>query len=186
MQRVRSATPGFIKEAVRVSSAIYSYVVLNWPNTPTGIAMRRRFMERRVAAIGTNFRLMRGCDFEGYGLIRIGDNSGIAENCVIAIGPGPNELRIGTQTFIGPDVYIRNMNHRFDRLDVPIMRQGHEGTDIVIGDGVWIGARCVLLAGTKIGDHSVIAAGSVVSIEIPPYSIAAGNPVRVLRRRNST
>ena len=75
------------------------------------------------------------------------------------------------------------MNHVFARLDVPIIQQGHEGADIIIGNGVWIGARCILLAGAKIGDHCVVAAGSVISNEIAPYSIAVGNPARVVKKR---
>jgi maltose O-acetyltransferase len=159
------------------------YLVLNWPDTRLGIALRREYVTLRVAAVGENFRLMKGCSIAGYHLVHIGNNSGIAEDVVVALGPGNKELRIGDRSYIGPGTYIRNMNHRFDKVDLPISEQGHEGTDILIGNDVWVGARCILLAGTKIGDHSVIAAGSVVSSEIPSYSVAAGNPVRVVRRR---
>jgi chloramphenicol O-acetyltransferase type B len=62
---------------------------------------------------------------------------------------------------------------------------GHPATkgDVTIGSDVWIGANVMLLSGTEIGDGAVIGAGSVVAGSIPPYSIAAGNPCRVLRPR---
>lgn len=169
-------------EPLKILAAIIRFAILNWPNTPLGFAMRRWYMKLRGASLGSSFMLMRGCDISGE-LMEIGDGACIAEDVVVALGPGSNKLILGDQSFIGPGTYIRNMNHRFDDPDVPHSLQGHEGTDIVIGKDVWIGGRCILLAGTKIGDHSVIAAGSVVSHEIPPYSIAVGNPARVVRKR---
>ncbi len=170
-------------EPIKLGAAVSRYIILNWPNTPFGMALRERYMRLRVPQVGRNFKVFRGCDFSGYELMRIGDDSSFAENCVVALGPGDHVLRIGNDTHIGPDSYFRNMNHSFDDDNTPILQQPHKGTDIVIGNGVWTGARCVFLAGTKIGDHCVIAAGSVVSCEIPPYSIAAGNPVRVVKKR---
>ena len=83
-------------------------------------------------------------------------------------------------------------NHSFDKLDIPIQHQGHDSKEIkfknnsysvVIEDDVWIGARSILLSGAHIGEGSVISAGSVVSNEIPPFSIAVGNPARVVANR---
>ena len=172
-----------LTESLRLCAVIFQWIILNWPNTAIGFAMRRKYMANRCACLGRSFRMLSGCSISGYHLIRVGDNSSFAQDVVIAIGPGNNELNIGDDSFIGPGCYFRNMNHRFDRLDVHIMDQGHEGSDIIIGNGVWIGARCLLLPGTVIGDHCVIAAGSVVSTAIPSYSIAAGNPARVIKKR---
>ena len=155
-----------ILEVLKVGAAIGRFIVLNWPNTAFGFALRRKYVTLRAASVGKNFNMLRGCDIGGYHLMRIGDNSGISEGVVVNLGPGTNELRLGHGSFIGPGTYIRNMNHNFDDPHVPFIGQGHNGSDIVIGDDVWIGARCILLAGTNIGDHCVIAAGSVVSISI--------------------
>ena len=179
-----------MREPFAVAAAIVRFVILNWPDTAFGLALRRRYMRARVASLGRDFKMHRGGDINGHHLIRIGDNSGFGENVFLALGPGPHEFRMGNNSCLGGGSYVRNMNHRFDVAGAPIdptkpsyLQQGYEGTDIIIGDDVWVGARCVLLAGTKIGDHSIVAAGSVVSTEIPPYSIAAGNPVRVVRKR---
>ena len=53
---------------------------------------------------------------------------------------------------------------------------------VVIGDGVWIGLRCIIFPGVKIGDGSVVSAGSVVRSHVPPYSVVAGNPAKVMFR----
>lgn len=168
---------------LRVFYALIEWSIFNYPQGDVGTRLRRRFVEKKFRRIGRNFRLMNGCRFIGMGMIEIGNDSGIADRCTISLGPGDHSLKIGDDSFIGPETYIRNANHRFDRLDVPIMKQGHESKDVIIGNGVWVGARCILLPGTRLGDHCIIAAGSVVSFEIPPFSIAAGNPARVIKKR---
>jgi acetyltransferase-like isoleucine patch superfamily enzyme len=173
-------------EPVKVGAAVLRFIILNWPNTPLGIALRRRYVSMRAASVGRNFVMQRGCDIAGYHLLRIGDNATISESVVINLGPGDYELRLGSDSFIGPGTYVRNMNHNYtDPVDMPD-RPSHTGTDIVIGDHVWIAARCILLAGARVGDHAIVGAGSVVRSEIPPNAIAAGNPARVVRLRAQT
>lgn len=103
-----------------------------------------------------------------------------------------NGLYIGNDVAIAQGSYIRAGNHKFDRLDMPINKQGHEAASIlykgkeysiVIEDDVWIGAKAIILSGTKIGTGSVVAAGAVVSIDVPPYSVVAGNPARIIMSR---
>jgi maltose O-acetyltransferase len=79
---------------------------------------------------------------------------------------------------------IFTKNHRFDRVDIPMRKQGEtEVLPVIIGDDVWLGARVLLLPGARVGSGSVIGAGAVVSGEIPPMSVAVGNPARVVKRR---
>lgn len=111
--------------------------------------------------------------------IRIGENSGIGINARIQ---GP--LSIGKNVMMGPDVLIYTQNHKIDRVDIPMIKQGDREKELVlIEDDVWIGARCIIMPGVVIGTGSVLAAGSVVSKDVPKYSIVGGVPARVLKNR---
>ncbi len=169
-------------ELTKVQAAIVRFSILHWPNTSLGYTMRRTYLRHRVGSLGKNLVMDGGCSIVGH-QVHIGDDCMIGHGCVINLGPGEFQFRMGDRTHVGPGLYVRNMNHRYDDPNTPISDQGYFGSDIVIGKDVWIGGRCILLAGTRIGDHCVIGAGSVVSTEIPPYSVVVGNPARVIKRR---
>ncbi|MGA7524234.1 MAG: acyltransferase [Acidobacteriaceae bacterium] len=116
----------------------------------------------------------------GYGRgIRIGHHSGIGINAWIGRG-----TTIGDHVMMGPDVMIFSRNHRYSRFDVTMDLQGQtEESPVTIGDDVWIGARAVLLPGITIGRGSIVGAGAVVTRNVPPGAIVAGNPARVVRYR---
>lgn len=85
---------------------------------------------------------------------------------------------------MAPDVIIIGENHQFSRLDVPMRLQGYqEYPPVYIDDDVWIGARVIILPGITIGKGSILGAGSVVTKDVPPFSIVAGNPARIIRNR---
>lgn len=170
-------------EMARVQAALLRHCILHWPNTPLGRGLRSGYVRLRAGSVGKNFLMNTGNSISGYELLHIGDNCGIAEDCVINLGPGDHQFKMGDGSFLGPGVFVRTMSHRHDDLETHITKQGYFGADIILGKEVWVAARCILLPGAKVGDHCVIAAGSVVSSEIPPYSIVAGNPARVVRRR---
>jgi len=74
------------------------------------------------------------------------------------------------------------LNHSYQDITIPIHKQGVSRQEITVEDEVWIGANCVVVAGVTIGKHSVIAAGSVVTKDVPPYSVVVGNPGRVIKQ----
>ncbi|MDL2305398.1 acyltransferase, partial [Bacteroides sp. OttesenSCG-928-D19] len=74
------------------------------------------------------------------------------------------------------------LNHNFEDVNIPIDEQGVDTLPVVIEDDVWIGANAVILPGVTVGKHSVIAAGSVVSRSVPPYSVCAGIPAKVIKQ----
>lgn len=108
----------------------------------------------------------------------IGSNVSINRNTVIR-----GKVHIGKDCSIAPNCMIVGANHCFDKIDVNIKQQGGSYKGIVIQPNVWIGANTVVLDGVTIGTGSVIGAGSVVTKSIPPYSIAVGNPCRVIKTR---
>lgn len=106
-----------------------------------------------------------------------------------------NPVVIGSFCSIARYVSMQEYNHITDRLSTYFIEQNVFGGSmrsdvnskggITIGNDVWIGAQCVILSGVTIGDGCVIAANSVVSSDLPPYSIAAGSPAKVIRSRFS-
>ncbi|GEK78819.1 acyltransferase [Agrococcus baldri] len=112
--------------------------------------------------------------------LRIGDRSSIATGCFIGCS---GAIDIGADVMLGPGVQLHAENHRFADPAAPIKAQGVERLGIVIEDDCWIGAGSIITAGVRIGHGSVIGAGSVVTRDVPPDSIAAGSPARVLRSR---
>lgn len=113
--------------------------------------------------------------------IEIGDNSGIGIHCHV-----PNDIYIGDNVMMGPHCYIiDNITHNFDRLDIPMIKQGSTilKNRTIIGDDVWIGRQCLFTPCKQIGNHSIIAAGSVVCKNIPDNVIAGGNPIKIIRNR---
>lgn len=95
-------------------------------------------------------------------------------------------VTIHGELMMGEDVLFQGGGHRFDNPDLPLSQQGDlPDTPLEIGEDVWIGARAIVLHGcTRIGAHSIIGAGAVVTKDVPDYAIVGGNPARVIRMRN--
>lgn len=115
----------------------------------------------------------------GTGLL-MGRNSGIGGFSFIGCGGG---VRVGSNVIMGQYVSFHSENHVFKDLHRPIREQGVTRVGIEIGDNCWVGAKVTFLDGSRVGSGCVIAAGSVVRNDIPPFSIAAGVPARVIRMR---
>jgi acetyltransferase-like isoleucine patch superfamily enzyme len=92
------------------------------------------------------------------------------------------QVALGTGVRIGAHSSLLGFNHSF-APDRPVYKQPTTSKGIVVGDDVWIGSHVVVVDGVTIGDHAIIGAGAVVTRDIPPYAVAAGNPARVLRDR---
>ena len=120
---------------------------------------------------------------ESYSLINnavgdliIGSNSRIGVGNTV-IGP----VWIGDYVQIGQHVLISGLNHKYENIDITIAEQGIEVSPVKINNNVWIGANAVILAGITIGEHCVVGAGSVVTKDIPPFSVVVGNPAKVVK-----
>ena len=112
----------------------------------------------------------------GVGDVQIGSNSLIGLSNAI-IGP----VMIGDKVILAQHVVVSGLNHAYRDAGTAIKDQPIEKKAIVIGSGSWLGANVVVTAGVTIGRHCVVAAGSVVTKDIPDYSVAVGNPARVAK-----
>ncbi len=110
--------------------------------------------------------------------LSIGDRSGIGDRCYIQ---GP--VIMGNDIMMAPEVAIIATNHDHDRIDIPMGQQGHTDKTIEIGDDCWLGYRAIICAGVKIGKGTIVAAGAIVTKDVPEYSIVAGVPARVIKSR---
>jgi len=111
--------------------------------------------------------------------LSVSDRSQIGQNCRLS-----GDIILGSDVLMGPDVIIMATSHAYERTDIPINKQGEaEEKPIIIGNDVWIGTRVIILPGVTIGDHSIIAAGSVVTHNIDAYSIVGGVPAKLIRKR---
>ncbi len=109
----------------------------------------------------------------------------IGHRCVIGRGShivGHWSVEIGDDIQTGPYVYITDQNHSYADPDEPIGRQWPVEASVRIGSGSWLGANVVVLPGTTIGEHVVVAAGAVVRGDIPDRCVVAGVPARIIRR----
>lgn len=109
----------------------------------------------------------------------IGDHTGIIQLDVQGVG----SIRIGRYSMISWDVLAITSNHDFNGGEIPF-DQANIVKDIEIGDFCWVGARTMLLPGTKLGEGVIVQGGSVVHGTIPPYSICGGNPAKVFATRD--
>lgn len=115
----------------------------------------------------------------GVGSVIIGDRTKIGLSNTI-IGP----VKIGNDIRLAQSITLSGLNHNYEDVSKPIHVQGVSTSPIIIKDGTWIGANVVVLAGVTIGKNCVIAAGSIVTKNIPSFSVAVGNPARVLKKYN--
>lgn len=113
----------------------------------------------------------------GMGAVHIGDRTLVGMSNVL-IGP----LRIGNDVIMAQHVVLSGLNHGYQNVQVPIRDQPCTTAEIVVEDAVWIGANAIITAGTRIGKHAVVAGGSVVTKDVPAYTVVGGNPARPLRR----
>ena len=143
-----------------------------------GAKRLRAFCARHMlTSCGENVNVERHARF-GRG-VTLGDRSGIGINASIG-----EQTHIGSDVMMGPDCVIYTRNHRFDRLDIPMREQGYGPVEpVVIGDDCWIGGRVTILPGVHVGNGAVIAAGAVVTKDVPPYAVVGGVPAKIIYNR---
>jgi galactoside O-acetyltransferase len=133
----------------------------------------------KVMQKGKENRFENNVYVSGPGRVKIGKSCQINEHVFI------QGAEIGDYVMIAPNVSLVANMHKHDRIDIPMVFQGKIiGNIVIIEDDVWIGRNAIVMPGVRIGKGSIIAAGAVVTTDIPPYSIAGGIPAKVIKQRN--
>lgn len=120
------------------------------------------------------------CINNGIGDIIIGHNVTIGIGSVL-IGP----VTIGNNVIMAQHAGVSGLNHGYTDINIPIRDQKCTTRPIIIEDDCWIGTNTVITAGVTIGKHAVVAGGSVVTKDVPPFSIVGGNPASILKQYNA-
>jgi maltose O-acetyltransferase len=170
-----------------VATALYLGFARHLPWGPRpggGVAkrIRRALAERMLDECGEQVNVEHGAWFGSGRGIRLGDRSDLGMDALI-MGP----LTVGADVMMGPRCVLISLGHATHETRRPMNRQGFvPPRPIVIEDDVWIGAGVTVLPGVRVGRGSVVGAGSTVTKDVPPWSVAAGNPARVVRQRKGS
>ena len=143
-----------------------------------GNKIKTLFAKKAFVYVGKNVNWGKGLTIASN--FKIGDYSGVGDKAIIHTG-----VTIGNDVMIGKNLKIFTFNHKIDRIDIPMRLQGStEPSPLIIENDVWIGDNVLITPGcNKIGEGSVLAAGSVVTKDVPPYAVVGGNPAKVIRFR---
>ena len=143
-----------------------------------GIKLRNKFVGYKC--IGNNITLWENGWIEFPNRLVINEGTSINRNYFIN---ARGKIYIGKNVLIGPYVTIYSTNHIFSSIDIPIKDQGQTEEEVIIEDDVWIGANSTILPGVKIGKGAIIAAGAVVTKDVPTYSVVGGIPAKLIKER---
>ena len=116
----------------------------------------------------------------GVGDVNIGHHKIVGLGNVI-IGP----VTIGNEVMLAQNIVISGLNHGYEDVTISPRQQKEICKQIIIADDVWIGSNVVITAGVTLGRHCIIGAGSVVTKDIPEFTVAVGNPAKVIKRYNT-
>ena len=116
------------------------------------------------------------CINNAVGDVIIGDHTRIGLHCTV-IGP----VTIGSHVNLAQGITVTALNHNFEDAGLRIDEQGVSTKAVTIGDDVWIGTNAVILPGVTIGRHVVVAAGAVVTKDVPAHTLVAGVPAKVIK-----
>ena len=117
------------------------------------------------------------CINNAVGDVVIGDHTRIGLHNTI-IGP----VEIGNNVNLAQGITVTALNHNFSDTNKRIDEQGVSTNLVTIEDDVWVGANAVILPGVTIGEHCVVAAGAIVTKDVPPHSLVAGVPAKVIKK----
>jgi acetyltransferase-like isoleucine patch superfamily enzyme len=150
------------------------------PRFPVLNGMKSAFLRAQGAKIGNNVVYFPQVWIEPGRTLTVGNDVYFSLGVLVLTSGG---VEIGDRVLIGYRSQIISANHIVPQGKGRIIDSGEIGKPIRIGNDVWIGANCLILAGVQIGEGAVVAAGSVVKRDVEAFSVVAGYPARRLRSR---
>ena len=138
--------------------------------------LRKAFLFLYLGRVGKGSGIQSGCRFLNGKKIHLGDRNVINFGCLL--DGRKFTIRTGNDVSIGPEASILSLGH-----DPQSRNFADRGGDVTIGDRVWIGYRAIVLPGITIGEGAVIGAGALVTRDVAPFTIVAGNPARKIGER---
>ncbi len=154
---------------------VYNSVLSGLPSR----TLRHAFLRGWLGAVGEGGGVQRGCKFLNGRKVYLGHRVIANFGCMLDGRVYP--IHIGDDVSIGPEAAILTLGH-----DPQSPTFADRGGPVRIGDRVWIAYRAVILPGVEIGEGAIIAAGAVVTRDVPAFTIAAGSPARVVGKRSTT
>ena len=136
-------------------------------------------LPRRRMELGPGAFLAPNASLRNGERIAVGARSHVGERCSLWAGDSTGRIVLGEDVLLAPEVFITASDYGIAAGE-PVVRQPRRERDVRIGDGVWLGARVVVVAGVTVGDGAVVGAGAVVTRDLPAGSVCAGVPARVV------
>lgn len=145
------------------------------------LKLRALFWKIFFKHLGTNVQIGSSCKFVNPGRITIGNNVLINHHVEMeATGGG---ITLGNFILIGMHAKFINANHAFDDWRKPMSVQGIVPSKIILEDDIWIGMHAIILPDVTVGRGAIVAAGAVVTKDVPPYAIVGGVPAKIIKYR---
>lgn len=151
------------------------------PRYPLFNALKAMFLRILGARIGKRVVFYPGVWIDVGSRLAVGDDVDLALDVFV---DASGSVSIGDRTLIGYRTQILSSNHRIPADKGHIFSAGLEKERIVIGQDVWIGANCLILAGVTVGEGAVIGGGAVVTKDVPPFAMVGGVPAKIIRFRS--
>lgn len=169
------------KNSRKIYKAIYlafDRIFPSYEKSALGNKMKCFYARKFLSFLGDKVNFGKNCIFPFD--LKIGDCSGIGTNAFIQ-----HSVEIGKNVMMGRNVRIITENHKTDRTDIPMSKQGFtEVSPLVIEDDVWICESVIITPGcNRVGHGSILAAGAVVTKDVAPYSVVGGNPAKLIYSR---
>jgi acetyltransferase-like isoleucine patch superfamily enzyme len=158
-----------------------SAIVFSFPRHKLFNVIKSNYLRLQGAKIGKSITYYPGIKINPCRRLKLGDNVDLAWGVIITTG---GYVEIGDRTLIGYRSIISSANHVIPESKGHIFGSGHDKRKVIIGNDVWVGGNCTIVAGVTIGEGAVVAAGSVVTKDVAPFTIVGGVPAKLIKNRN--